>query len=97
MIDDNNRLQEALSQALKEVSKEKIGLLQEHTLHRVLKFYLSSDEKNHEIKINRMFADVVIDNHIYEIQTKSFNVMRKKLDKFLEKNDVTICYKLTLQ
>lgn len=96
MIDDNNRLQEALAQALKEVSKEKIGLLQEHTLHRVLKFYLSSDEKNHEIKINRMFADVVIDNHIYEIQTKSFNVMRKKLDKFLEKSDVTICYPLAL-
>ncbi len=95
-MDDNKRLEEALKLALKDVEKDKIGLLQEHTLHRVLKFYLSNDDQNHEIKIGRMYADVVLDNHIYEIQTKSFNVMRNKLEVFLKDNEVTICYPMAL-
>ena len=93
---ENAKLTIAVEKALKDVVKEKIGLLQEHTLHRVLKFYLSDDEHNHEIKIGRMYADVVLDNHIYEIQTKSFNVMRNKLSKFLETHHVTICYPLAV-
>ena len=64
-MDDNKRLEEALELALKDIEKDKIGLLKEHTLHRVLKFYLSNNEQNHEIKIGRMYADVVLDNHIY--------------------------------
>lgn len=95
-MDDNKRLEEALKLALKDVEKDKIGLLKEHTLHRVLKFYLSIDEQNHEIKIGRMYADVVLDNHIYEIQTKSFNAMRNKLEVFLSDHEVTICYPMAL-
>ena len=95
-MDDNKRLEEALELALKDIEKDKIGLLKEHTLHRVLKFYLSNNEQNHEIKICRMYADVVLDNHIYEIQTKSFNVMRNKLDVFLKDYEVTICYPMAL-
>ena len=72
-MDDNIKLSLALKKALEDREKDKIGLLQEHTLHRVLKFYLSIDETFHEIKIGRMYADVVLENHIYEIQTKSFN------------------------
>ena len=82
-MNNDNKLELALEKALKDVEKDKIGLLQEHTLHRVLKFYLSIDDAKHEIKIGRMYADVLLDNHIYEIQTKSFNLMRKKLSKFL--------------
>lgn len=95
-MDDNKRLEEALKLALEDVEKDKIGLLKEHTLHRVLKFYLSIDEQNHEIKIGRMYADVVLDNHIYEIQTKSFNAMRNKLEVFLSDHEVTICYPMAL-
>ena len=95
-MDHNQRLEIALKLALEESEKDKIGLLKEHTLHRVLKFYLSSDESNHEIKISRMYADVVLDNHIYEIQTKSFNAMRNKLNVFLKDHEVTICYPVAL-
>lgn len=93
---NDNKLDLAIEKALKDVEKDKIGLLQEHTLHRVLKFYLSIDESKHEIKIGRMFADVVLDNHIYEIQTKSFNLMRNKLDYFLKEHHVTIVYPIAL-
>ncbi len=92
----DNKLELALKKALKDVEKDKIGLLQEHTLHRVLKFYLSIDEAKHEIKIGRMYADVILDNHIYEIQTRSFNLMRKKLEFFLKEHDVTIVYPMAL-
>lgn len=95
-MDDNSKLSLALKKALEDREKDKIGLLQEHTLHRVLKFYLSMDEIFHEIKIDRMYADVVLDNHIYEIQTKSFNLMRKKLEVFLQDHDVTIVYPMAL-
>ena len=95
-MDDNIKLSLALKKALEDREKDKIGLLQEHTLHRVLKFYLSIDETFHEIKIGRMYADVVLDNHIYEIQTKSFNLMRKKLEVFLQNHDVTIVYPMAL-
>ena len=95
-MDHNQILEIALKLALEESEKDKIGLLKEHTLHRVLKFYLSSDESNHEIKISRMYADVVLDNHIYEIQTKSFNAMRNKLNVFLKDHEVTICYPVAL-
>lgn len=95
-MDDNIKLSLALKKALEDREKDKIGLLQEHTLHRVLKFYLSIDETFHEIKIGRMYADVVLENHIYEIQTKSFNLMRKKLEVFLQNHDVTIVYPMAL-
>lgn len=95
-MDYNSKLSLALKKALEDREKDKIGLLQEHTLHRVLKFYLSMDEIFHEIKIDRMYADVVLDNHIYEIQTKSFNLMRKKLEVFLQNHDVTIVYPMAL-
>lgn len=95
-MDDNSKLSLALKKALEDREKDKIGLLQEHTLHRVLKFYLSIDETFHEIKIGRMYADVVLENHIYEIQTKSFNLMRKKLEVFLQNHDVTIVYPMAL-
>ncbi len=92
----NKRLTFAIDRAMVDAKKDTIGLLKEHTLHRVLKFFISSNESNHEIKIGRMFADVVIDNNIYEIQTKSFNAMRKKLEVFLKDYNVTICYPIAL-
>ena len=41
MDEANNRLAEAYNLAIEDVKKDSIGLLQEHTLHRVLKFYIS--------------------------------------------------------
>ncbi len=93
---ENKHLEQAITKALEATSKTTIGVQSEHTLHRVIKFYLSNDLKNHEILINKMYADVVIDNHIYEVQTKSFNLLRTKLERFLPNYDVTIVYPMAL-
>lgn len=69
-----------------------IGTLGEKTLHAVLKHTFEPDETKHEIKIGGFYADIQDDNGIFEIQTRSFNVMRKKLAFFLENNIITVIY-----
>ena len=78
-----------------EATEQIIGIQQEKILHRTLKYYLCNNDAYHEIKIKKsekgiLYADICIDNNIYEIQTKSFNAMRKKLDVFLKVYNVTI-------
>lgn len=69
-----------------------IGTLGEKTVHAVLKNYFEPDEALHEVKIDRYFADIATDSQIIEIQTRNFNVLRKKLEVFLDKKEVTIVY-----
>ena len=76
------------------INREKsgIGTLGEKTLHAVLKQYFETNTEKHEIKIGRYYADIVSDKGIIEIQTQGFNSLRKKLEVFLEYNEVTIVY-----
>ncbi len=69
-----------------------IGIQKEKILHKIMKYYIEEDNKKHEIKVDRMYADVKNDNHIYEIQTQNFNMLRHKLDVFLPNYQVTIVY-----
>jgi len=69
-----------------------IGTLHEKTIHSVLKYYYAPDPIYHEIKIGSYIADICVADEIYEVQTRSFNNMRSKLDFFLKKHDVTIIY-----
>lgn len=89
---ENSKLDAAKIEALKNNSKTTIGLLQEHTLHRILKFYICNDVNKQEVSVGKMYADVLIDSTIYEVQTKSFNLMRDKLKLFLKNYEVTIVY-----
>lgn len=80
-----------------EADTQVIGIQKEKVLHRTLKYYLCNDEKYHEIKVQKekkgiLFADIKIDNQIYEIQTRSFNALRDKLSEFLKKYQVTVVY-----
>ncbi len=83
------RFQEALNA---EKQTKGIGTYKENTLHNVLKNYFEPHNENHEIKIGNFVADIVGENGVIEIQTGSFNAMRKKLTAFLEVCDVTIVY-----
>lgn len=89
-------MQEKLNQAIALLSTPleniSIGIQKEKILHKIIKYYLISDPKCHEVKIGKIYADVVIDNHIYEIQTQNFNMLRKKLDYLLPNYKVTIVY-----
>lgn len=91
-------LEEAYNLAIDfEADVQVIGIQKEKVLHRTLKYYLCNDEQYHEIKVPKeskgvLFADIKIDNQIYEIQTRSFNALREKLDEFLKKYQVTVVY-----
>jgi len=69
-----------------------IGTLGEKTVHSVLKKYYSPDPANHEVKIGSFVADIYTGDGIMEIQTRSFNKLRRKLPSFLQIAPVTIVY-----
>lgn len=69
-----------------------IGTLGEKTLHAVLKNYYELNAHNHEIKIDGYVADIFNGHEIIEIQTQSFNRLRKKLPVFLKQYPLTIVY-----
>lgn len=87
-----DNFQIAILSAQKEEEKLTIGVRQEKILHRTIKYYLEPNEKFHEIKIGKMYADIKKDDLIYEIQTGHFNVLRHKLDTFLPNYKVCVVY-----
>ena len=72
-----------------------IGVLKEHSLHAYIKNYLA-DIKYQEVKIGKRFADVYKDGVIYEVQTRSFNALRNKLDDFLKDYKVEVIYPISI-
>ncbi len=72
--------------------KSSIGTKQERTLHQYLKYYFCTDPSFHEQKCNGYIVDILKNDKIIEIQTSSFNAMRKKLEKLLIDYSVTIVY-----
>ena len=72
--------------------RQGIGTLAEKTVHAVLKNYYAPDTDMHEIPIENFVADIYTGSEIIEIQTRSFNTMRRKLAAFLPLYPVTIVY-----
>lgn len=90
---DRNRFQQACMQARESLHGQNgIGTLGEKTLHAALKAYYEPDAESHEIKIGRYIADIVGENGIIEIQTRSFDKLRKKLEAFLSVAHVSVVY-----
>lgn len=73
-------------------ARQGIGTLAEKTMHAVLKNYYAPDEDMHEIPIENYVADIYTGTEIIEIQTRSMDRMRKKLEAFLPLYPVTIVY-----
>ena len=94
---DEKLFEEAKNRMYGKVQGEKgIGTLSEKSVHSVLKYYFAPNEIYHEHKIGTFVADVCIDGEIYEIQTKQFYLMKRKLDYFLKEHEVTIVYPVSL-
>lgn len=74
-----------------------IGSLSEKSVHAVLKSYYAPNDDMIEVAINGFVADVCFDRNIYEIQTRQFYTMKRKLDAFLPEFDVTIVYPLPVK
>ncbi len=85
-------LNSALIAAEKEKAHIGIGTYNEKTLHTVLKHYFEPDTEYHEMPLGRKCADISNEFGIIEIQTRSLNNLRSKLDAFLTDNIVTIVY-----
>lgn len=95
---DEKLFEEAKNRMYGKVQGEKgIGTLSEKSVHSVLKYYFAPDEAFHEHKIGTFVADVCIDGEIYEIQTKQFYLMKRKLEFFLKDHEVTIVYPVSLE
>jgi hypothetical protein len=73
-------------------SKSGIGTLGEKTLHAVLKRYFEPDAGFHEVKLGGYVADIIGESGVIEIQTRSFDKLRKKLTSFLDVTTVTVVY-----
>lgn len=80
-----------------------IGTLREKRLHAVVKRYLCEDIRTHEVPIKslrventasaantKMVADVLVDNHIYEVQTGGFFPLKKKLTWYLSHTECNV-------
>jgi len=74
-----------------------IGTLNEHTLHLALKNYLEPDTKFHEIPCEGFVADILRENDILEIETRSFSNMKKKIGAFLKDHTVTLVYPVAVR
>ncbi len=69
-----------------------IGTLSEKTLHRILKHYFEPLAGLHEQKLGRYVADILNEDGVTEIQTRSLSAMRAKLDAFLSVTTVTLVH-----
>ncbi len=74
------------------VNQDGIGTYKEKTLHCILKNYIEPDEGKQEISVGSFVADIYNHNGITEIQTRSFNQLRKKLEFFMQEHIVTIVF-----
>lgn len=69
-----------------------IGTLGEKALHAILKHYLDSDPSHHEQKYKGFYADVRNEEGFFEIQTRAFERLPRKLDVFLAESVTTVVY-----
>lgn len=80
-----------------------IGTLREKRLHAIVKRYISEDVTTHEIpvrdllsddlnpaKSTKIVADVLVNHHIYEVQTGGFYPLKKKIQWYLDHTDCNI-------
>ena len=81
----------AISQVIGEsVSTVGVGGLSEKSVHKILKLTLEPDTSKHEVKFLGSVADVMNEDGIFEIQSKSPYRLEKKIEKFLPHTKVTL-------
>ena len=77
--------------------KSGIGTLSEKAMHAILKHYLDGDASHHEQKFGGFYADVRNDDGFFEIQTRAFERLKRKLDVFLREDVTTVVYPIARQ
>lgn len=71
-----------------------VGQLREKLVHRTLKYYIDDDTSHHEVKHLGYVLDVKNSDGVFEIQSRAFDKLRKKLPRLLSDGHVTVVYPL---
>ncbi len=90
----NELFELAVMAAMRIPPKNVIGTKTEHRVHGTLKYFFQPNDEYHEVKVEEFICDAT-DSDFYEIteiQTKSFGLLRKKLEKLLQSHPVTVIY-----
>lgn len=88
---DGGRLRRALARAEESLHLQGgIGTLGEKTLHAAVKYYIEPDPSCHEVPYLGFVADILNADGVTEIQTRSFERLRRKLEVFLDEGPVTL-------
>ena len=74
-----------------------IGTLSEKKIHAALKYYVQPDKDKHEIKFSGGVADALSDDGVFEIQTRDFYRLTKKLEILLKSGSVTVVYPIVAE
>ncbi len=74
-----------------------IGELHETSLHASIKHYLAMAGDDFEAQCDGYIIDIVREDRLIEIQTGGFHRIRRKLERLLENNRLTLVYPLTIQ
>lgn len=69
-----------------------IGTLREKPVHAAIKYTVEPNDSYHEVRIGSFVADVVTEQGIVEVQTRSLHSLKKKLAHFLEQGKVTVIH-----
>lgn len=92
---DKERFQKLISEYDYNKSRNSIGILKEKSIHSILKNYIDSNTNHHEVKVDGFVCDIYDGNEIYEIQTRSLDKLRNKLDKLSLNHIVNIVFPLS--
>ncbi len=91
---DNELFELAVEAALRIPKKDVIGTKSEHRVHGALKYYFQPNDAFHEIKLEGFICDATDSeqNEVFEIQTRAFDRLKKKLSVLLLSHPVTVIY-----
>lgn len=64
-----------------------IGTYGEKYMHLILKHFFCEDTDFHEVGMGDFFADAMVEDTVYEIQTGGFYPLKKKLTYYLSRED----------
>ncbi len=69
-----------------------IGTLSEKTIHAILKAYYANSEEEVEITLEGKVVDIYNGKEVFEIQTRSFDKLRGKLEVLLPSYNICVVY-----
>lgn len=96
---ENELFELSVQAAMRIPPKNVIGTKSEHRVHGALKYFFQPCDDYHEIKLEGFICDATDSeyNEVFEIQTRDFSKLRKKLQHLLLSHPVTVIHPITVE